>query len=466
MSILSAVRDGIHSLLGGNLNVRARYDAAQTTPENTRHWGQSTNLDAILDNSSGTRLTLRKRARYEVKNNSYAYGIVDTVSNDTVGIGPKLQVMSTRPELNTQIELAFSQWCKSIGFAEKLRLMKKSKTRDGEIFALKITNKNLKGVTLDFMPIEAEMVDTPIIRNTKNGTGWNDGIQVDTYGYPKRYFVYDEHPNGPNASLSAGKPVNASSVIHWFKKDRAGQIRGVPEITPALPLFAFLRRYTLAVVAAAELAAEYTMFLKTQQGVLELGEAQAGEAFATFESERGMVTTLPDGWDINQLRAEQPTTTYPDFKHELINEIARCLNIPYNIAACNSSSYNYASGRLDHQTYYKSIRIEQEHCEDIILDNLFASWFAEYRLIKGLTAEMFNHSWMWEGHEHIDPLKEANAQTKRLDANTTTLKDEYARLGKDWEEQLKQRAKEKQLIRDLKIDVTDDDGGDNAEDKK
>ena len=45
--------------------------------------------------------------------------------------------------------------------------------------------------------------------------------------------------------------VPAAAVIHYFRTDRPGQRRGIPEITPALPLFAQLRRYTLAVIAAA-----------------------------------------------------------------------------------------------------------------------------------------------------------------------------------------------------------------------
>ncbi len=33
--------------------------------------------------------------------------------------------------------------------------------------------------------------------------------------------------------------------------------------------------------------------------------------------------------------------------------------MPYNVATGNSSCYNYASGRLDHQTRFKSIRVDQ-----------------------------------------------------------------------------------------------------------
>jgi capsid protein len=156
---------------------------------------------------------------------------------------------------------------------------------------------------------------------------------------------------------------------------------------------------------------------------------------------------------LGQIKAEQPGTTYGEFKRELLNEIARCLNIPFNIAAGNSSGYNYASGRLDHQTYYKSIRVEQADCNSVVLDSLLAAWMAEAQLLtefaflRGLRT--LPHQWFWDGTEHVDPAKEANAQATRLSNNTTTLATEYARQGKDWETELRQRAKEKQLMREL-----------------
>ncbi len=58
--------------------------------------------------------------------------------------------------------------------------------------------------------------------------------------------------------------------------------------------------------------------------------------------------------------------------------------MPFNVAAGNSSGYNYASGRLDHQTYYKAIRVEQSHLERVILDRILAAWLDEAALIPGL----------------------------------------------------------------------------------
>jgi capsid protein len=129
--------------------------------------------------------------------------------------------------------------------------------------------------------------------------------------------------------------------------------------------------------------------------------------------------------------------------------------MPYNVAAANSSGYNYASGRLDHQTYFKAIRVEQAHLESVVLDRILATWFDEAAVVPdflpaglGLIAD-WPHQWFWDGNEHVDPAKEATAQATRLANHTTTLADEYARRGLDWETQLRQRAKEVALMNEL-----------------
>ena len=65
-----------------------------------------------------------------------------------------------------------------------------------------------------------------------------------------------------------------------------------------------------------------------------------------------------------------------------------------------------------------------------------------------------NHQWFWDGQEHVDPSKEATAQATRLANNTTTLAYEYARQGKDWEAELRQRAKEMALMKELGLPLT------------
>jgi lambda family phage portal protein len=431
--------------------VRARYDAAQTTAENARHWAMADALSADEAASPDVRRKLRQRSRYEVANNSYAKGIVLTLANDCIGTGPRLQMLTDDVDTNRRIESAFTEWANAIDLSEKLRTMRMAKSADGEAFAVMTANPMIDSpVMLDVQLVEADRVASPVM-NILPTSGDIDGITLDAWGNPQTYTILREHPGDLSAWRTQFDLVPADAVVHWFRSDRPGQHRGIPEITPALPLFAQLRRYTLAVIAAAETAADFAAVLFTDAPAN--GEAQALEPMDVVELEKRMATVLPDGWRLGQIDAQQPATGYGEFKREILNEIARCLNLPYNIAACNSSGYNYASGRLDHQTYFKSIRVEQAHLAEAVLDRIFAAWIDEAMLTSELASlrnfRSVPHQWFFDGTEHVDPAKEANAQAKRLSSNTTTLAIEYARQGKDWETELHQRAKEKRLMAEL-----------------
>ncbi|MBQ3748751.1 MAG: phage portal protein, partial [Kiritimatiellae bacterium] len=213
-----------------------------------------------------------------------------------------------------------------------------------------------------------------------------------------------------------------------------------------------LRRFTLAVVSAAEAAADFAGILYTDAPAS--GEADAVEAMDTIQLERNMLLTMPGGWKMSQVDPKQPVTTYGEFKREILNEIARCRSMPYNIAAGNSSGYNYASGRLDHQTYYKALKVDRSFMETEILDRVFDLWLKEWSLATRTTIDPCDcrHVWFWDGQEHVDPGKEATAQQIRLDARTTTLAAEYAKQGKDWETELRQIARERKLMKELGIE--------------
>lgn len=436
--------------------LRARFDAAQTTADNQRHWSNADSLSADGAANVEVRRTLRNRSRYEVANNSYAKGIVTTLANDVVGTGPRLQMLTDDDNGNGIIETEFMNWASQIRLAQKLRTMRMARASDGEAFGILSINRNLNSpVKLDLRLIEADQVTTPWSKNyiLNNQV---DGIEFDAFGNPASYFVLKNHPGSVSLVFEQDyNTVDAGSMVHWFRAERPGQSRGIPEITPALPLFAQLRRYTLAVIAAAETAADFAAVLYTDSPAN--GEAANLEPMDVVQLEKRMATTLPDGWKLGQIEAHQPTTTYGEFKNQILNEIARCLNMPFNIAACNSSGYNYASGRLDHQTYYKSIRVDQADMAMVVLDRILQAWLDEAILISDYlplnwrTIRRFPHQWFWDGTEHVDPAKEAKAQEMRLSNHTTTLADEYAKQGKDWEVELYQRAREKKLMNELGI---------------
>jgi lambda family phage portal protein len=451
---------------GGRRVVVAKFDSAQTTPDNRRHWAAADGLSPNAAVSPEVRRILRNRARYEVANNSYAKGIVLTLANDTIGTGPRLQMLTDDASANRRVEELFESWAEAIDLPGKLRTMRLARAESGEAFGLLVNSPGIDSpVKLDLRLIEPEQVATPWRVGMRVPENEVDGVVLDEHGLPVAYRVLRHHPGdtggwaGGGADPAAFDTLPASSVLHYFRPDRPGQMRGIPDITPALPLFAQLRRYTLAVIAAAETAADFAAVLYTDAPAN--GEADPLEPMDEVELEKRMATVLPGGWKLGQVHAEQPTTSYAEFKREILNEIARCLNMPFNVAAGNSSGYNYASGRLDHQTYFKSLRVDQHHLRLAVLDRLLKAWLDEAALVEGLLPQSMRvrnaampHTWFWDGVEHVDPAKEATAQATRLANHTTTLAAEFARQGRDWEDELRQRAKELALMAELGLPLT------------
>ncbi len=439
-------------------SVRATYDAAQTTDENTRHWAAADSLSADAAASPAVRQRLRNRARYERANNSYCSGMVSTLANDTIGTGPRLQLRTDDDNKNNEAEDAWKDWAAEVGFAEKLRCLRMAQAVDGEAFGVLNVNPRIGSpVKIDVSLVEADRVAAPNMTLTTDDRN-ADGITLDVYGRPQSYQILRHHPGGLTwADKVKYDTFPAERVLHFFRMERPGQNRGVPEIGPALPLYALLRRFTLAVIHSAEFSASVAAFLKSDAPP-DTTETAEDEAFDLMEIVRNMLMTLPAGYDISQLKSEQPATTYDMFKRAILSEIARCLNMPYNVAAGDSSGYNYASGRLDHQTYFRAIDVER-HRYELACDRIFRLWLREFalspetRIGPADIRVMPEHEWQWDGREHVDPAKEANAAKTRLDANMTTLATEFARAGKDWQEELKQRGREVALMQELGLAV-------------
>lgn len=438
--------------------MQARYDAAQTTPNNQRHWAQSDWYSADAALHPGIRRTLRARARYEADNNSYLAGMLSTLATDLVGTGPRLQLIipGVQPEDQSvrSVEHNVHEWARSIDLAAKLRVMRRARAVDGEVFARKKSNRQLEGVQLDIELLEADQVANP---QWILALGQIDGIKLDDSGNITEWHLLKNHPGALTWASNTGEWVPADRILHWAHKVRPGQHRGVGEIVPALELFAMLRRFTLATVQAAETAADFAALIHTNTPAGDSGTA-AVPSWDTMPIVRGMAMSLPDGWDATQMKPEHPTSTYSDFEKRLLNQIARCLNLPYIVAALDSSQASYSSMRGDYLVYRKSVNCLREDLERNVLDPLLVDWLDEAALIRGLipnglppVAE-WNWRWIWQGWEHVDPTKEADAQTIRLQNNTTTLADECSKAGADWREILRQRAAEKSLMAELGLE--------------
>lgn len=479
--------------------LRGSYDAAQTVTDNELHWSRSDNLDPNAANSLAVRKKLRSRSRYEViENNPYLKGTVLSVVGDFVGRGPKLQITDKRlsPARRQYIEGIYEAWFKAIKFRQKLWEMMIAKIVDGETFGFAYNNVNIRGpIKLDYQIVEADRVSSSDA-NPYTTTKINeiDGVRFDQFNNPSAYHLLKSHPGSTFAFLTLqGDWVPADLVIHWFRKDR-GWLRGVPELTPSLPLCAFLRRYTLAVVAAAETAAEYSSVLETEgpnNPTLNTGGADGdkgeidNEPFDMIPHARNMMLTLPSGHHLEQLKSENPSAMFDSFVDMLLREIIRPLLTPFNIAAGTSAGSNMASAIVDAHLYRGGINQKRIHSEEEVVDPVAEKYWQLgtltpqffNRIIKdddgrfldqypSMLTEMPKHYWRWDrvGLEHTDPVKVAKArQIEQASGNLTDRQVQeqfYNRDYEEWQAEIEPernwRAEHNIPIRVEEFDIADD----------
>lgn len=417
--------------------VRAKFDAASDSVEFSNYWINADSYDADSAHSRAVRSRLVKRSRYEVANNGYADGIIQTHANFLVGIGPKLRVIGSQHA--KAVEKAWSKWAKRVQLRRKLWCMAHAKTQDGESFALLVSNPRLADpVKLDLTLIETEQCQTPYLPYRAEGV--IDGMTFDRFGNVLTYDILPHHPGGQWAVYyQAPNTVSARFVLHWFQLRRPGQHRAVPEFRSTLNVGASSRRWREATVSAAETAASFAAALETD---MPSGDADPMRPFDSIEIERRMMAALPMGWKLNQMKAEHPNATYESFNKGQINEQARPKSMPYNLAACDSSSYNYASGKLDHQTYFVGLDVEREDCNDLVLDPLFSAWYREAAPLYGWDREEPEHAWDFPQHPVADVVSEANAQDTKLKNGTLPLSRAAALAGEDFAEDLETMAKD------------------------
>lgn len=431
--------------------LKAKYDAAQTTSQNEQHWAPSDLLSPDAANNKQVRARLRSRSRYEVSNNGYLKGIILSLCTDMVGSGPTLQITDSRftKEQQEIIEILWRKRAKKVKLRQKLWQLRHAKAQDGEAIGLFFFERRRAfrdRTRINFRVIESDLVTNYEYPAFSSGRFDNeyDGVRFDEEsGEAIEYHILNQHP-GENLIFQPqplkGTWYPAEQVIHWVRKDRPW-VRGIPETTPTLPLWALLRRYTLAVVQNAEIAADFTVLLKSMQpaattpfplnGDGEPIEDNPDDWFSSFPVDRGLMTVLPSMYDLQQLDPKQPVTAYDAFVNALVQEAARPLLVPRNLAIGNSGDYNMASGTLDRQMYKANIANERYHCEEEVLDKDLENWWFEAIRIPGyfsdegftdnsirdvvmrfqdLREDPPEHRYRWdELPEHVDPVKVAQA---------------------------------------------------------
>ena len=172
--------------------------------------------------------------------------------------------------------------------------------------------------------------------------------------------------------------------------------------------------------------------------------------------------TLTEVYAMRQVKAEHTTTTYKEFQKSIVGKMARSILMPYNVASGDSSGHNFSSAKMDRLSWDKVLLIRQTDIKEDVLAEMFMSYWNEAVLTEGeLPAKVrrFGYrprlKWFFDGVGVIDELKEAKADQTNLESGATNFATVYAKSGKNWKDEFRQRAEEKAEMDRLDLSLND-----------
>lgn len=441
-----------------------------------------------------------------------ATGALSTANTNVVGTGLKFQSRIDRTVINfkddaeadaleAKIEREFALFTKdcdirrTLSFGEIQALVFRSALDSGDcltIMPYKKTKGSLNPYGLKLQIIEADRLCNP--DNKQDSDKIAQGIERDIYGAPTSYYVANHHPGNYRhtkdrtwSKIDAFSKNGRRKAIHLYRMLRPDQSRGVPYIAPVIELLKKLGDYTEAELKAALVSGLYTVFIKTEAGESEFnnpnGDGTTSDSSDAGEQNlgNGAIIDLAHGESIETASPGRPNTAFDPFVTAIIRQIGVALELPFEILVKHfTSSYSASQAALLEAWKFFSVRrhwLVENFCNPV-----FEAWMDEAVAIGRIPAPGYftdpiirqaylKSGWIGPGRGMIKSVEEVKGAKGRVDMGISTLADEAAAQGKDFETVYRQRKKEKQMMVEAGLEAavftpapSGDDTGDNDTD--
>lgn len=456
-----------------NANLKRAYNAAQNNRLTSDWLRPATSADSEVKNSLKT---VRNSARELVRNSDFAKAGLRAIKNGVVGTGIKNQAQvkmrrTTRlaEDKNEQIESLFKHWSKAkrchvggrLSWGDIQGLAITSMLESGEVFIRLVRQSfgNSK-VPLGLEIIEADLLDEGYNENQRNGNQVRMGIEVNKWQRPVAYHFFDYHP-GDYQFASTPKElkkrirISADDVIHLYMVDRPGQTRGMSALASAITRLHNLSGYEESEIVAARATASMMGFVKTpDQDLFEDGTVSQD---AVLDFSPGSIRRLAPGEDLQFFTPNRPDDSFTPFVQQMLRAVAAGIGCSYTQVSSDFSQSNYSSSRLELLETRAHYRTLQKYLIETLCEEVYSKWL-EMAVMSGALElpgydtdpERYEEcKWIPPAAQFVDPQKEAAAYKSLIRSGVMTLSQVVALHGGDFDEQMRQRKHEVDVLQEL-----------------
>lgn len=466
------------------------HSGSDTSRRGLSEWSPTKgNADAVV---LGDLPALRDHARDLDRNSAIAKGVISTKVLNVVGSGftmiPELDldILNLTPdqaaEISSQVQAEWKLFTthecdieRVSTFNQLCAIAYRSQKRDGDCLAL-MPNLSRPGspYTTRVQLIESDRISNPDwMPDTPEISG---GVRRNPHtGQVMGYYISDQHPNNHYGSgivnwsyvPAFGRKTGVRNALHLFGKERIGQSRGLPDLTPVIEVLKQLSRLTEAELMASVLASFFTVFVKTEQGdqtlapQTPLDEIGGSTADADYKLGMGAIVGLADGESIETAEPGRPNSKLDPFFTMILREVGMGVNVPYEILIKHFNA-SYSASRaamLEAWRYFSSERSEfTGDFNQPVYERFFFEGVARGRIdapgfALGDPLIMYAYTrarWVGPPRGMIDETKEVEAAKSRVEAGFSTHENETAALvGGSWRRNMERRAEEEALKEEL-----------------
>lgn len=418
----------------------ARHYEAASPGRRTSGWHRS-GADANAANGPAL-AALRWHARDLVRNNGWARNAKSVIARNTVGWGivPK-PIGAGEATLGRAREL-WSRWadtteCDADGrltFAGLQRLAIETVAESGEVLIRRRRRRAEDGLTI---PLQLQVLEPDFIDTSKDGVSGPaggpivQGVEFDKLGRRAAYWLFDEHPGSNRIGKSfASRRHAASDVIHVFRQERPGQVRGVSWYAAAIVKLKDFDDYEDAVLLRQKIAACFAAFVTDADGAgVPLGE-QSPENPLLETLEPGLISYLPPGKNIT-FAAPPGISDNASFSTTTLRRIAASIGVTYEDLTGDYSQVNFSSARMARLAHWANVHDWRWNLLIPQLCNGVWGWAMEAAFIAGLLEEMPRAEWTAPPMAMLEPDKEGLAYARLIRSGVMTHDEAVREQGGD-----------------------------------
>lgn len=325
----------------------AQYYEAAGTSRRTQGWKRPAGDPNAPGGLSLARL--RDATRHLVRNNGHAESAIGTIVDDTVGSGI---LPSAQHE-------AWKRWTESVEIDADGRsdlpgiqqTVMRTVVESGECLIRRRFRRPSDGLALpmQIQVLEPDFIDSGKHRSLPNGGKIIRGIEFDPIGRRVGYWLFRSHPGSTTISnvirFGQSESVPASEILHVFKSQRPGQVRGVSWFAPVLLRFNDFDEFADATLMKQKIAACLCALTTDVDGSAEHIGAEDPDEPLHDKIGPGLVANIPPGRSVEIV---QPPSVrdYADYSKTTLREIAAGIGVNIEDLTGDYADINFSAARM------------------------------------------------------------------------------------------------------------------------